>query len=368
MADLEPNWRVRFLAGQPPAIVRVRNLQTSIEGPSDAWNRKGRPQPLSVSASVMLKEAFDSSSSADRVETDTVHYGLLSKAILASLEKLSQQRLNAEGSDNTARKSQFSSLRDIVNTIWEDLTGQDCNGRAPKATDDEPEVKPSFLKPSTIRCLELTVHLPKASLLGGGVSLTRIALFGRDGESRPQPRGLSLKIHDLRIPTLIGVNDNEREAKQVVVATIEIDKFDIDKDIFTMIEGETVKVMSQSSFETLEALASTLAKNLASYLHSNHTGFTNRKGWPIKIALEKPIAVVLADAACVQLSPGRMYRFEKSLQLQNRNATLASNHPPNARNTGAGLRNRQGGRSQRNVINLISLTLRSFMPEDLEAF
>ncbi|PKK43262.1 hypothetical protein CI102_12428 [Trichoderma harzianum] len=298
MADLEPNWRVRFLAGQPPAIVRVRNLQTSIEGPSDAWNRKGRPQPLSVSASVMLKEAFDGSSSADSVQADTVHYGLLSKAILASLEKQSQ---HAEGSGDTSKKSQFSSLRDIVNTIWEDLTGQDCNGRA-KVTDEDSEAQTSFLKPSTIRCLELTVHLPKASLLGGGVSLTRIALFGRDGESRPQPRGLSLKIHDLRVPTLIGVNDNERQAKQVVVASIEIDKFDIDKDIFTMIEGETVKVMSQSSFETLEALASTLANNLASYLHSNHTGFTNRKGWPIKIALEKPIAVVLADAACVQLS------------------------------------------------------------------
>lgn len=298
MADLEPNWRVRFLAGQPPAIVKVRNLQTSIEGPSDAWNRKGKPQPLSVSASVMLKEAFDGSSSADSVQADTVHYGLLSKAILASLEKQSQ---HAEASGDTSKKSQFSSLRDIVNTIWEDLTGQDCNGRA-KMTNEDSEAQASFLKPSTIRCLELTVHLPKASLLGGGVSLTRIALFGRDGESRPQPRGLSLKIHDLRVPTLIGVNDNERQAKQVVVASIEIDKFDIDKDIFTMIEGETVKVMSQSSFETLEALASTLANNLASYLHSNHTGFTNRKGWPIKIALEKPIAVVLADAACVQLS------------------------------------------------------------------
>lgn len=298
MADLEPNWRVRFLAGQPPAIVKVRNLQTSIEGPSDAWNRKGKPQPLSVSASVMLKEAFDGSSSADSVQADTVHYGLLSKAILASLEKQSQ---HAEASGDTSKKSQFSSLRDIVNTIWEDLTGQDCNGRA-KMTNEDSEAQASFLKPSTIRCLELTVHLPKASLLGGGVSLTRIALFGRDGESRPQPRGLGLKIHDLRVPTLIGVNDNERQAKQVVVASIEIDKFDIDKDIFTMIEGETVKVMSQSSFETLEALASTLANNLASYLHSNHTGFTNRKGWPIKIALEKPIAVVLADAACVQLS------------------------------------------------------------------
>ncbi|EGR52172.1 uncharacterized protein TRIREDRAFT_73594 [Trichoderma reesei QM6a] len=300
MADLEPNWRVRFLAGQPPAIVRVRNLQTSIAGPSDAWNRKGRPQPLCVSASVMLKEAFDTSSSADKVESDTVHYGLLSKAILASLESQQQQQ-DAEKSGSAASTSQSSSLRDVVNTIWNDLTGQDRHGKS-KATDEEPEVNTSFLKPSTIRCLELTVHLPKASLLGGGVSLTRIALFGRDGESRPQPRGMSLRIHDLRVPTLIGVNDNERKAKQVVVATIEIDKFNIDEDVFTMIEAEAVEVMSKSAFETLEALANTLAFRLASYLHSSQAGSMNRKGWPIKIALEKPIAVVLADAACVQLS------------------------------------------------------------------
>ncbi|KAM0462757.1 hypothetical protein ACHAPV_003581 [Trichoderma viride] len=306
MADLEPNWRVRFLAGQPPAKIRVRNLQTSIEGPSDAWNRKGKQQPISVSASVMLKEAFDTSSSADKVANDTVHYGLLSKAILASLEGKGPQHLAIkEKSGDAASTNRFSSLRDVVNTIWEDLTNQDANGKSKAADDDdeaeEQQVK-SFLKVSTIRCFELTAHLPKASLLGGGVSLTRIALFGRDGESRPQPRGMSLKIHNLRVPTLIGVNDNERKAKQVVAATIEIDKFNIDEDVFTMIEAETVEVMSQSSFETLEALANTLAFRLASYLHSSQAGSMNRKGWPIKIALEKPIAVVLADAACVQLS------------------------------------------------------------------
>lgn len=243
MADLEPNWRVRFLAGQPPAKVRVRNLQTSIEGPSDAWNRKGKQQPLSVSASVMLKEAFDTSSSADKVAGDTVHYGLLSKAILASLEGKGPQRLAKEKSGDAASTNPFSSLRDVVNTIWEDLTNQDANGKS-KVTEEEEEGQEakSFLKVSTIRCFELTAHLPKASLLGSGVSLTRIALFGRDGESRPQPRGMSLKIHDLRVPTLIGVNGNERKAKQVVVATIEIDKFNIDEDVFTMIEAETVEV------------------------------------------------------------------------------------------------------------------------------
>ena len=67
--------------------------------------------------------------------------------------------------------------------------------------------------------------------------------------------------------------------------------------------------MGQSSFETLEALANTLAFRLASYLHSSQAGSMSRKGWPIKIALEKPIAVVLADAACVGMD-GRLGRCE----------------------------------------------------------
>jgi dihydroneopterin aldolase len=68
------------------------------------------------------------------------------------------------------------------------------------------------------------------------------------------------------------------------------------------LDTNSQQVMSKSAFETLEALANTLAFRLASYLHSSQAGSMNRKGWPIKIALEKPIAVVLADAACVQLS------------------------------------------------------------------
>ena len=80
--------QVRQTGGEPNAVVRVRNLQYTIKGPQDAWGRPGRPQPVLVSAEVSLYQPFKSSSSKDVVASDTVHYGLLSKSILATLGRL----------------------------------------------------------------------------------------------------------------------------------------------------------------------------------------------------------------------------------------------------------------------------------------
>ena len=51
-----------------------------------------------------------------------------------------------------------------------------------------------------------------------------------------------LRFHGLRVPTLIGVNPNEREAKQMVVVDVEIDRFDALEDIHTELESLIVAV------------------------------------------------------------------------------------------------------------------------------
>ena len=58
--------------------------------------------------------------------------------------------------------------------------------------------------------------------------------------------------------------------------------------------------MKDSSFETLEALAAKLSVELALYLTKTYTAPGN-EGWRLKIALEKPVAVPLADCPRVQL-------------------------------------------------------------------
>lgn len=282
-APLQTSWQLQTAEGEPSAVVRVRNLQSVIQGPQDAWGRPGRPQPILISAEVSLAQPFGSSSSADVVASDTVHYGLLSKAILATLGRLETQAATGEA----------SSLHGVLSSIWSDLTGFDTSGTPATANK-----KGAFLNMSYIRRLSVSVVLTKASLLGSGVSLSASAVFQ---ESSMQARGLTLTLQGLRVPTLIGVNDNERTAKQIVVANIGIEKYRNDKDEYAPLEAVVVDAMTKSSYETLEALATDVASHITNYLRSSHGDSTSTLPWHLQIGFEKPTAVPFADAACVEL-------------------------------------------------------------------
>jgi hypothetical protein len=107
----------------------------------------------------------------------------------------------------------------------------------------ETEGKP-FLHLEAIRFMSVTLFLPKASLLGEGVSLTASGLFGpfagvKYGCIR---YALDLRLHNLRVPTLIGVNPNERTNKQVVVADIGLGNWVALEDMYTDLERGVVQV------------------------------------------------------------------------------------------------------------------------------
>jgi hypothetical protein len=57
--------------------------------------------------------------------------------------------------------------------------------------------------------------------------------------------------------------------------------------------------MSHSAFETLEALGASIASSITRYLKEKCS--EPHGGWNVTIGLEKPIAVPLADAACVEM-------------------------------------------------------------------
>ena len=227
---LQTAWQVQCAAGEPAAIIRVRNLQSTIQGPQDAWGRQGRPQPLLVSAEVSLHEPFGSSSSKDAVDSDTVHYGLLSKAILATLGRLDAEAQHA------------MSLHGVLNSIWMDLIGFDFTGRIGNFKEKKP-----FLNVSVVRSLTISLELPKASLLGSAVSLSGTIVYQNEqfGTSATN-RAMSMNLKGLRIPTLIGVNDNERQAKQVVVSNISVEKWDEDDDDYPRLEKIVVDVSTSN--------------------------------------------------------------------------------------------------------------------------
>ncbi|KGQ11668.1 hypothetical protein BBAD15_g2585 [Beauveria bassiana D1-5] len=290
-----------------PSTIKVKDLHATIQGPQDAWGRPDRPQPIAITAAVSLDAPFNASSASDTVAADTVHYGLLSKAILSIL----------------AAAAPVKSLRHLLDTTWVQMTGADSRGQDVEADESsllqgqerqqqqqQQPPPPPFLHFAQLRALEISLHLPKATLLGDGVSLTvtggfeLVAADGGSGRVKPVMRqgAVSLKIHRLRVPTLIGVNSNERLAKQVVVASVEIDRLEDDADVYPELEQVVVTVMSESSYETLEALGTQMTVVIAAHLHRKHTPPRDGAGWNINISLEKPIAVPLADAACVEMS------------------------------------------------------------------
>ncbi|KAK3356141.1 Dihydroneopterin aldolase-domain-containing protein [Neurospora tetraspora] len=291
MADtFVSDFQVRSQAGEACASVSVRNLQTNLYAASDAWGRKCAvaPQPCLISAEVHFKQPFGTAAANDQLGADTVHYGNLSKAILERMK-----RFTAPREHNSVQDSNFT-LAYVIHDLWVGLTGWAHFGSVKE------EEKP-FLDISTIRFLSLTVTLPKASLLGDGVSMTCSQFFknGPGEKMRENLISASLKIHNLKVPTLVGVNPHERRAKQFVVTSVNVERYFREDDYYPELEAVVVKALEESSYETLEALGAHLAEKILEPDHmKDHTK------WQVHIRMEKPTAVPLADCPIVEVRAG----------------------------------------------------------------
>ncbi|KAI1103306.1 hypothetical protein F4804DRAFT_342567 [Jackrogersella minutella] len=319
-APLVSTFRARADAGEPVAVVRVRNLQGAIPVGRDAWGRSGKLQPVLLSSEVSFAQPFSSKGGAaggasasgdtDRLDAGTVHYGTLSKTLLSTLELWGQ----AGGAAAAAAQAEAPRTADVFELLWVRMTGRVVDGsRIALPLDQLP-----FLDAGSLRSLSLTMSLPKASLLGAGVSLTTTASFREDfarkddgksgGATSKNPLrsySRSLRIAGLHVPTLIGVNANEREAKQMVVADVEIDRFDVAEDIHSGLERLIVQTMEASSFETLEALATMIAhKILLDFRIGDSLTDMKGRGWKVRVCLEKPIAVPFAECPAVEVTIG----------------------------------------------------------------
>ncbi|KAF4594693.1 dihydropteroate synthase [Ophiocordyceps camponoti-floridani] len=271
--------QVREAADRAPASVRVRGLQTTVQGPRDAWGRPDRSQPMTLSADVSLRAAFAATSSRDALAVDTVHYGKLSKAILASVGSMPS--------------SSLLTLSSVLAHVWRDVT---CTVDDDQPSDRDGSGARSLLDAGTVGCLVLTARLPKASLMGDGVSFS---LAGGVADAS-EPVGV-LRLHALRVPTVIGINENERMARQSVVMSVEVERLDASTDIYPILEAKIVEETTLSTFGTLEALAVHIMKVVALYLNAEKLLPLDGSGSLVTIILEKPMAVPFADAPAVEL-------------------------------------------------------------------
>lgn len=197
------NSKLLSLADDSPSIIRVRDLKLTLTGPKDAWGRVGKPQPALVSVEVRLRLPFAASSARDEVAGDTVHYGLLAKGVMGFLGGL-------EGG---------LSLVKTTSALWQHLTGLSGGPLPPTSSTAK-----AFLSMDSVAYLRVSIKLSKASLLGEGVVFSQAAVFDQEegGHVGVVSSARSLRIEGLRVPTLVGVNANEREARQVVVANVDV--------------------------------------------------------------------------------------------------------------------------------------------------
>ncbi|ERS95140.1 hypothetical protein HMPREF1624_08350 [Sporothrix schenckii ATCC 58251] len=291
-------WDVQAAIGEPRAVIRVRGLQATL-GPGagqDAWGRNGRPQPAVLSAEAVLAAPFPEAANTDQVAGDTVHYGTLSKAVLKSLKRWDEERPP-------------TGLLHVLDGLWIDLTGRMATGAKPSSPDappsQDPSQNPPLLSASVVRSLSVTVLLPKATLVGEGVSLTSAGVLARAAKGTAPIASNTLRLHRLRVPTLVGVHPHERTAKQAVVADIALDRFTEYEDVYTRLEAFVVQILETSEFETLEALATHIARLILLRFRPNGPfPGPDLPPWYVHVSLEKPIAVPSADAPVVEVRMG----------------------------------------------------------------
>ncbi|KAL1297942.1 hypothetical protein AAFC00_006455 [Neodothiora populina] len=246
--------------------IAVNNLQlqSSPHNGLDAWGRE-KEQPVLLSVRLSFKSSFDSAAEQDALDSSTVHYGILSKTLRA-----------------TKPEESWGSLSGLGETVHKTITAM-------------------LPGPDLLESLAIQVKLPKASLLGEAVILNR--------QHTNESVCNTLHLVDICLPTLIGVNANEREAKQKLIINVWINGLsDKDCDSYTQLEATLTQIIDLTGYETLESLVLHIVRNL----YKNYVPL-QQSGTSIRISLAKPQAVPFADAPAIEI-----YRTSEQLYAASR--------------------------------------------------
>ncbi|KAF2815932.1 uncharacterized protein BDZ99DRAFT_126070 [Mytilinidion resinicola] len=231
--------------------ISVRNLSVTSNSGLDVWGRQKR-QPALLSITAFLAHTFDQAAQSDAVDSSTVHYGILSKSLQGVIENSKEWQ------------STFTLARDLNVAAY------------------------SIAAPGTLIGCELDIFYPKACMQGDGagyiISTTDEGIFA------------TLYLKSVRIPCLIGVNSNERQAKQPVIANLWIENVhEAYSDAYNEAEKILIQTVESSSFETLESLATQVVADLRKQIFLSHGTAA------IRLRLEKPMAVPFADAPSIEI-------------------------------------------------------------------
>lgn len=172
----------------------------------DAWGRR-KEHPIQLSVSLSYRKSFDSAAHGDALDQTTIHYGLLSKAL---------RNLSA-ASDG-----------------WESV--ESLTGRLHQT------IQKFTVAANLVDACQVVVHVPKATLTGSSISFLHFKSSDKQGSARELR---TLQFTSLKIPLLIGVNANERLAKQPLTFHIWLQDLPTEcSDIYAKVETALLEVGS----------------------------------------------------------------------------------------------------------------------------
>ena len=291
----------RLLSGDTVLIKKLQ-LPHGVVAP-DVWG-KAKQQPAVVSVNLVLSQTFGTVAENDALDENTIHYGQLAKQIRAGCTPDQDVATVFTMIDSTVRKM-----------------GMRSNGT------------------SRLIRSEIELDLPKASMSGTSVRAISKLHFENDGQSKSLMRVYCLR--NLSLMALIGVNSHERNARQPLIANLELsfDGAQTGSDTYYDASVSTLeprlsevhlfslsqvfmlilcsKIIQATSFETLESLAEHTIEQLQDALRYDAIPYSH-----FKLRLEKPKAIVFADSAGVEVI--RLHPDLKSAGLAQSPATRPS--------------------------------------------
>lgn len=293
-----------------PDLVFVRDLFVKALTGVDAWHR---PEPQPVNISIFLRTSVAKAGSTDHL-TYSLNYAVITRKVTKMVET-----------------TRFKSLEDIAEKVAKVVLSDSIGGQWAKIKVRKPR---ALLRAdaSEIEITRIRVDKPFSRTPSShSIPTSRIASFtnlkAQDGDETSSVRSSSVdsfevvqvpgsvdtvRIHNLRLVTIIGVNTIERLHKQNVILGLTLYKtsesfgvnkvstpgFDKAYDFRAVVQRVSDHV-EDSSYKTVEAFVTSVAQVVC------EAGV-----WKVTVRAEKPSALTFADAAGVEVTRTKEY-FEE---------------------------------------------------------
>ena len=263
-------------------LVFVRDLDVKALTGIDAWHR---PEPQPVTISIWLRTSVALAGSTDHL-TYSLNYAVITRNVTRMVES-----------------SKFKSLEDIAERVAKVVLGDAVGGQWAKVQVKKPRalLRADASEIIIVRQRSDRQLVSAASAAGPALNKLPFDVIPVEGEIDV------VKIHKLRLVTIIGVNTIERLHKQNVILDLTLYKpdvipredqtgvFDKSYDFREVVQRVTDHVEG-ASYKTVEAFVTSIAEVVCSFGVEKVT-----------VRAEKPSALTFADAAGVEVTRTRKW-------------------------------------------------------------